>query len=119
MISPVLQALTAHQQFIVYRIEPSKTRPGKTDKIPCDYRTGGNANAHDPACWTDTTTAIAAAATRGEGYGIGFVLTAECKRFCLDIDNCLQPNGKWSQLAFDLYAMFSGAAIEISQSGRG
>jgi len=119
MISPVLQALTAHQQFIVYRRELSKTRPGKTDKIPCDYRTGGNANAHDPDFWTDATTAINAAATRGVCYDIGFVLTAECKLFCLDIDNCLQPNNQWSPLALQLCAMFPGAAIEISQSGCG
>ena len=51
MIPGALEALTVHRQFIVYRLETSKSRPGKTDKIPCDYRTGNPANAHDPAIW--------------------------------------------------------------------
>lgn len=45
MISNALQGLCEHRQFIVYRSAPSKTRLGKTDKIPCDYRTGKPASA--------------------------------------------------------------------------
>jgi primase-polymerase (primpol)-like protein len=119
MISAALQALMVYRQFIVCRFQPSKTRPGKTDKIPCDYRTGNTASAHDPAIWLDASTALATVAVWGNGFGIGFVLTAECKLFCLDIDNCLQPNGKWSPLALELCATFAGAAIEISLSNRG
>jgi len=119
VIPGALEALTVHRQFIVYRLETSKSRPGKTDKIPCDYRTGNPANAHDPAIWLDAETAIQTAASWGENYGVGFVLTAECKLFCLDIDNCLQPDNTWSPHAVQLCAMFPGAAIEVSQSGCG
>lgn len=119
MIAPALHALTAHRQFIVFRLEPSKTRPGKTDKIPCDNQTGKNASAHNPAIWTDADTASERATSLGANRGVGFVLTADCKVFCLDIDNCLQPDGQWSPLARQLCEMFPGAAIEVSQSGRG
>ncbi len=120
MIAPALQALTVHRQFIVYRLETNKTRHGKTDKIPCDYRTGQNASAHDPAIWLDADTAIQTAAARGNNFGVGFVLTANCKLFCLDIDGCLQAaENQWSPLAHQLCTMFPGAGVEISQSGRG
>lgn len=120
MIAPALQALKAYRQFIVYRLEPSKTRPGKMEKIPCDYRTGQNASAHDPAIWLDAETAVQTAAAWGNEFGVGFVLTANCKLFCLDIDGCLQTaDNQWSPLARQLCTMFPGAGVEISQSGRG
>jgi primase-polymerase (primpol)-like protein len=120
MIPDALQALRRHNQFIVYRLEQSKTRPGRTDKIPCDYRTGRTARAHDPSIWLDASTALQTIADWGKGYGIGFVLTAECKLFCFDIDNCLQIGGReWSPLALQLRAKFPGAAVEVSLSGRG
>ncbi|MGB6686838.1 MAG: phage/plasmid primase, P4 family [Terracidiphilus sp.] len=119
MISAALDTLKEHQQFIVYRREPSKTRPGKIDKIPFDYRRAQNGNPLDRAIWLDADTAIQRAESCGNNYGVGFVLTAECKRFCLDIDNCLQPDNTWSPLAVQLCTMFLGAAVERSQSGRG
>jgi primase-polymerase (primpol)-like protein len=119
MISDALQPLTRHHQFIVYRRESSKTRPGKTDKIPCDYRTGKTASAHDPAIWLNAPTALQIVAAWGNDFGIGFVLTAECKLFCLDIDDCLQSNREWSPKALQVCKTFPGAAIEVSLSGRG
>ena len=119
MIPNALQGLAVHRQFIVYRRDSSKTRPGKTDKIPCDYRTKNIASAHNPAVWLDANTAVQTVTDWGNRFGIGFVLTAECKLFCLDIDDCLQANGQWSALAYEVCAKFPGAAIEISISGRG
>jgi primase-polymerase (primpol)-like protein len=119
MIAPALDALKAHRQFIIYRLEPSKKRHGKTDKIPCDWRTGRNADAHHLDIWLDADTAVQTAMSLGTNYGVGFVLTVDCKLFCLDIDHCLQPDNTWSPLAHNLCAMFPRAAIEISQSGHG
>jgi P4 family phage/plasmid primase-like protien len=120
-----LHALTAHHRFIVYKLTPSKNRPGKIDKLPVDHRTGRvmlkDADwQNDPAAWTDADTAIAVAARLGPSHGVGFLFRAEDPFFFfLDIDNCLQPNGTWSPVAVDLYQRFSGAAVEVSQSGRG
>ena len=60
-----LAAMGAYRQFIVYVSQPSRTRPGKTDKFPADFRSGRVVSAHDPAYWTDHQTAIAAAALAG------------------------------------------------------
>lgn len=119
MIAPALYGLTAHRQFIVYRLEPSKSRPGKLDKLPIDYSTGRVISAHDSAYWLGYDSAARFAQQFGDGHGVGFVITPESKVFCLDIDGCLQPDGQWSQQSRDLCAMFPGAAIECSVSGRG
>ena len=112
----------AYRQFIVYVAQPSRTRPGKTDKFPCDFRTGRVVSAHDPAFWTDASTAIAAAAHFAQwgAYGVGFVFTEADPFWFLDLDECLLPDGSdWSPLAKALCGAFAGAAIEVSQSGRG
>lgn len=115
-----LAAMGAYRQFIVYITQPSSTRPGKTDKFPCDFRTGRVANAHDASIWTDSATAIAAAATFGQPYGVGFVFTESDPFWFLDLDDCLLPDdSSWSELAKGLCGAFAGAAIEVSQSGRG
>lgn len=119
-LPPALAAFAAYKQFIVYIAQPSRTRPGKTDKFPVDFRSGRVANAHDAAIWTDHATAIAAATSWGQPYGIGFVFTEADPFWFLDIDNCLLPDrSDWSPVAKQLCAAFAGAAVEVSQSGNG
>lgn len=119
-LPPALAAMGAYRQFIVYVSQPSRTRPGKQDKYPCDFRSGRVVSAHDPAFWTDHATAIAAAAQFGGAYGVGFVFTEADPFWFLDLDGCLLPDGSdWSPLAKSLCGAFAGAAVEVSQSGRG
>jgi P4 family phage/plasmid primase-like protien len=112
-----LSALSAYRRFIVYKLVwmPEK---GKHDKIPVDFKSGHNANAHDTTAQTDWQTAIMAAERLGRDFGVGFVFTAADGFFFLDIDNCLQE-GSWSPLAMRLLSMFAGAAVEVSVSGKG
>lgn len=115
-----LAAMGAYRQFIVYVTQPSRSRPGKQDKYPCDFRSGRVVSAHDPQFWTDHATAIAAAAQFGGAYGVGFVFTEADPFWFLDLDGCLLPDGSdWSPMAKQLCGAFAGAAIEISQSLRG
>ena len=107
------------RQFILYRLEPHPTKPGKTAKYPCDPSTGWKHDAHDPAIWAGAEEAIAAAARFGPSYGIGFVFTDNDPYFFIDIDDCLLPNGQWSEVANQLCTVFAGCAIGRSQSGRG
>jgi len=111
-----LKPLAAYKQFTVYKLIP---RPdGKTDKLPCDFRTGKACSWTDPAFWTNSETAIRAALNFGENFGVGFVLTETDPFFLLDIDNCV-VNGDWSDIAKWVAQCFPGVAIEISQSGTG
>ena len=56
-----LAPLGARAQWVTWYAWPHPVKPGKFDKIPCDWRTGAPCNAHDPANWTDAATALAAA----------------------------------------------------------
>lgn len=101
--------LAAYRQWILWT----------GNKLPVNAQTGEVSNAHDPAIWLSAEEAIAAAA-RAPGTGVGFVFTEADPFFFLDIDHCLAPDrSNWSPLALDLCGRFSGAAVEISQSGEG
>ena len=117
-LSDSLAPLTDYPQFILYRLSPSKTRPGKTDKLPVNPNTLKVANAHDQSIWCDYQTAVKRVEEAGPGYGIGFVFTEADPFFFIDIDNCL-VDGRWSDIANTLMAALPGAAIEVSQSGQG
>lgn len=113
-----LSGLRSYKQFIVYKLVPSAKRPGKTDKFPCDFRSGLVVSAHDSQYWADCDTAIAAAINFGDSYGVGFVFTDGDPFFFLDIDN--QWCGSvWSPEAIEMCGMVAGVAIEVSQSGEG
>jgi hypothetical protein len=111
-------AMAALRQFIVYKVVPS-ARPGKTDKLPMDWRSGAVVSAHDAQHWTDAANACAAAQLWGGGHGVGFVFTEQAGFWFLDIDDCLMPDGQWSPIAQQLCGLLRGAAVEVSQSGRG
>ena len=112
-----LKPLSAYNQFIIYRVQPSVTRPGKTDKLPVNL-SGINVNAHDSNVWMSATDAIATATHWGEPYGVGFVFTHDDPFFFVDVDDCEQ-GGAWSNIANDLLTRFPGAAVELSTSGKG
>ncbi len=116
-LPPALAPLGAYRQFVTYKLVPS-ARPGKTDKLPCDHRTGKVVTAHDPANWTSFDEAVAAVAA-GRGQGVGFVFTENDALFFIDVDGALRPDNTWSPGALALAAQFPGASVEVSQSGKG
>ena len=109
--------MNRHNQFLLCQFIPLPD--GRTNKVPCDYRTRIPSSAHDPAIWIDKATAEAAAAHWGAGFGVGFTFTEAAKLFFVDIDHCLQADNDWSPEAKRICAMFPGAYIEVSQSGTG
>lgn len=117
-----LAALAAYRQFVTYRLVPSH-KPGKTDKLPLDWRTGqmpprgsgGHINPDFRCSFDEAAAAVAA----GRGDGVGFVFTRDDPFFFLDVDGALQADNTWSPLAQQLCGAFPGAAVEVSQSGRG
>ena len=116
-IPEALQPLAAYKQFILWTLAE---RDGKQVKLPVDYRTALVADAHDPLAWMDAQTAVDTAKVFGAGYGVGFVFTKNDPFFFVDLDKCLNAdNATWSNVATDIMARLPGAAIEVSQSGRG
>lgn len=115
-LPPAFAALGAYRRFVTYALEPDPDRPGKTIKRPTDVHTGRYCKATDPA---HQYTHAEANAT---GRPVGFVFDRADGFAFLDIDNCLidTPGGpQLSPLATELRQRLAGAAVEISQSGRG
>lgn len=117
-LPPALGALRPFKQFMIYKLVPSATRPGKTDKFPCSL-SGDVVSAHDTSHWVDADTACTEATRRGAGWGVAFILSDDDPFFFVDIDDCLLPDRTWSPIAIELCTQFAGAAVEVSQSGRG
>lgn len=117
-LPPALAPFAAYRQFLCYALVPSQTKPGKFDKLPVSPHTGQVVTAHDPQHWTTADHACAVASGWGAGYGVAFTFTAQDPFFFIDLDNCFDGTN-WSPLALKVAAMFPGAAMELSQSGRG
>lgn len=111
-----LQPLAAYDQFMLYKTSPAAN--GKTNKFPCDL-TGQVVNAHDTQYHMDAKTALAAAALFGPNYGTAFVFADTDPFYFVDLDNCLQADSNWTPTALDIMARLPGAAVEVSQSGKG
>lgn len=114
-----LAPMANYRQFIVCRLVAHPVKAGKWNKFPVNPATGEVWNAHDPAIWLDVQTATSLATWYGPGHGVGFVFTGADPFAFIDIDNCATPDGQWSELARHVVAAFPGAAVEVSQSGRG
>lgn len=117
-LPPALAPFAAYRQFLCYALVPSQTKPGKFDKLPVSPHTGQVVTAHDPQHWTTADHACAVASGWGAGYGVAFTFTAQDPFFFIDLDGCFDGTN-WSPLALKIAAMFPGAAMELSQSGKG
>lgn len=111
-------AMANYRQFLCYVLVPSQTRPGKTDKYPVSPKTGEVVSAHDPQHWVSAMDACAISTAWGSQYGVAFVFTERDDFFFIDIDGAC-TDGVWSPLALKIAGMFPGAAMELSQSGKG
>lgn len=112
-----LAPLGAYRQFILYRLQPSE-RPGKTDKIPLDFRTTWKTDWMSPLSWGSFDEVSAMLPLLGPQYGVGFVFSEFDPFWFLDIDECLNGSG-WNSTALELCSLLEGCAMEVSQSGRG
>lgn len=74
---------------------------------------GASASSTDPATWSSFDAAMAGTV----GDGVGFVLDGDGV-VCIDLDNCMS-DGRPSEWADRVLALFPGAPVEVSLSGRG
>jgi len=111
-----LHAFTGYRQFILTTTVWDESAK-KYRKIPVDYRDGKTSDAHNPNIWLDASEAI----TKSEQMklNVGFVFTENDPFYFLDIDNCLDSGGEWTDLAKTLISSLPGAAMEVSHSGQG
>lgn len=106
-------------QWLLAKIVPSRTQPGKTDKIPFSARTFKACDQTDPGVWVDYQSAVNAKALMGEGFELAFAVSHLDPYFFLDVDSCRDQAGNLSPLAQALIDALPGALVEISHSGTG
>lgn len=118
-----LKPLTAYSQFLLYVLVWDEAKQ-KHNKIPINPRTlqaypKGSNWQQDPSSTATYDEVAALIPQLPEGYGIGYLFTPNDPFFFVDIDKCLQPDNTWSPIAMDIMGRLDGAAVEVSQSGRG
>lgn len=87
------------------------------DKVPMNPHTGRAASSNNPATWS--TAAEAWAAKKRYGWaGIGYVFSIEAGVIGVDLDDCIDENGKLSDMAGQVVTMLD-SYTERSPSGRG
>lgn len=88
----------------------------KPTKVPCNPLTGGRAMSNAPSTWSNFKTACAAVDKYGfDGIGIMF---GKNKLVGIDIDHCIDSEGKVSELARDIINTLD-SYTELSPSGNG
>lgn len=111
-IQPALDELAMYSQWVGWSWEE---RHGKRTKPPYNTRTGTLASSTDSTTWSTFADAVAA---RSRFDGVGFVVTPE-DPFCgVDLDHCIDDDGRvadWAQAIVDTLRSYT----EITPSGRG
>ena len=103
------------KQFILW--DRKIRQDGRVDKIPVDPIGKRPINAHDPLLWMSYADAKQIGDARG--LGVGFVVTEADPYLFFDIDNCLDEEGHPGPFAVEIKRLLDGAAVAVSQSGRG
>jgi putative DNA primase/helicase len=105
-------------QWVAYKLIFSKTKVGKTDKIPYDVKSNRPAKVNSPETWATFSTAVKAAEENSQFAGVGFVFTDTDPFVGVDLDDCINEDGSiqpWAQEIVDKL----GSYTEYSPSGRG
>lgn len=85
------------------------------NKRPINPETRTWASVTDPTTWG--TYARARERQDRFAYGLGFVLGDGIG--CIDLDHCLDKDGRPNDAAVEMLAFYEGAYVEISPSGQG
>lgn len=114
MTIPALETMKGHPQWVAWKTEE---RRGKLTKIPKNPHTGGNASSTAPATWGSYQQAVLAVQKFGFD-GVGFVFSPGAGLAGIDLDNCIDEQGRLADWAARIVARVN-SYTEISPSGKG
>lgn len=106
--------LTNLHQWVCWK---TVERDGRETKIPINPIDGSNAKSNDPATWTDFESACNGHVGLGTS-GLGFCFCPDDGLVGIDLDACIDSNGKIAEWALIILSRLDSYA-EISPSGRG
>lgn len=103
--------------WVAYKLVPSKSRPGKMDKLPVNPHTGDLASSTDMATWGSCAQAKDRA-KKDNLPGVGFVFTELSGIVGIDLDGCIDTAGNLEPWAADVVKTLD-SYTELSPSGTG
>ena len=123
MASKLLEELSPHRHWLLYRKEPvtQGRNKGKITKVPYQLN-GHKGSPANPKSWT-TYDKARAAVEAGRFDGIGYALTADEGYICIDLDHCVNPKtgeiDPWAMDILDIVQEAGGTYSESSPSKTG
>ena len=100
------------RQWVVFRVTPSKERPGKLDKFPITAPTLQAASSTDPTTWSPFADCLTVA--RQHGLSLGLALTEDDPFAVCDLDDALDDAGNlaaWARPHVDALNSYSETSI--------
>lgn len=111
------EALKSRPVWVLWKIEEHNGRP---TKVPYSARYNGRASSTNPESWCTFEEAMNELSIHPDRYnGIGIVLSSDLGLVFIDLDECIDLNGVYSDTASDIIDRLKGQYIEVSQSGHG
>lgn len=110
--------MTARDQWVVVKLESNPKDPNKPIKVPYNARTGGGAMTNKSSTWSPFSL-CAEKVQGGEYEGVGYCFAREDGLTGIDLDRCLQADGKPEPWVLPILAHFSDCWIEKTWSGKG
>src|SRR5262249_14377738 len=119
-ITALPAALCQRAQWVLWRFEPKKNKPGGSTKVPYTDL-GRKALADNPKTWLSFDEALNRWAANPDGWdGIGYEFSKDDPFTGLDFDSCLDPaTGIVAPWADAELALLPPTYAEISPSGAG
>ena len=105
--------------WVLWKLETAGERK-TTTKVPYSALYHGRASSTNPKTWTSFENVCRVYESSDEYSGIGFVFNKESGIVFIDIDHCINEEGKNDDRANDILPKFDGKTFaEYSQSGTG
>lgn len=111
------ESLKSIRCWVLWKTED---RDGHLTKVPYSSQYSGRASSTNPNTWGSFEEVIRELNRRPDFYnGIGIVLSPDLGLIFIDLDDCIDSNGEYSDTATDILNRLQGQYIEVSQSGHG
>lgn len=104
--------------WALWRIEQDPK--GRQTKVPYSPHYDGKASSSNPKTWGTFDQAVQKFRSRPGFYnGISIAISKDYGLVFIDIDHCVEEDGRLSETAFDIVGSFSHQFVELSQSRTG
>ncbi len=117
LIERVPDEMKNKPNWVIVRTRPNEEK-GRLDKFLIDIHTGKMAKSDDPTTWATFDEAREYAKYHG-GVALAYALDGKDGIACIDLDDCIEENGDFSEFAHKVFNAADGMYCEKSVSGKG